>query len=112
MPRSGATFVALPTQQLKVPRSGATKRLLTFWHRYAALFGIATLLLQTWHRYAAQYAECYSALPPRWASTTAMAVIFTISRTLAPSCKMCTGLRIPISTGPITSAPPISCNTL
>ena len=58
------------------------------------------------------YAATYSALLPDCASTTAMAAMFTISRTEAPSCKMCTGLRMPISTGPMASAPPISCSTL
>lgn len=58
------------------------------------------------------YLSIYSALLPVWASTTAMAAMFTMSRTLAPSCRMCTGLRMPISTGPITSVPLISCNTL
>ncbi len=57
-------------------------------------------------------AATYSALLPDCASTTAMAAMFTISRTEAPSCKMCTGLRMPISTGPMASAPPISCSTL
>ncbi|SNR55113.1 hypothetical protein SAMN06269173_103591 [Hymenobacter mucosus] len=55
----------------------------------------------------------YNPLPPGcWASTTAMEAMFTISRTEAPSCRMCTGLRMPIKIGPITSAPPISWITL
>ena len=43
------------------------------------------------------------------ASTTAMADMLTMSRTSSLGSKMCTGRDIPISTGPIASAPPRRC---
>ena len=46
------------------------------------------------------------------ASMTAMVTMFTMSRTLLPSCRMCTGFFIPRSTGPIASAASIDCSSL
>jgi hypothetical protein len=41
------------------------------------------------------------------ASTTAIAVRFTISRTSAPRCRMCTGFGMPSRMGPMAVAPPM-----
>ncbi len=46
------------------------------------------------------------------ASTTAMVIMFTISRTELPNCSMCTGFFIPSKIGPTASAPPTSCSNL
>ena len=43
------------------------------------------------------------------ASTMATKAIFTMFRTVLPSCNTCTGFFIPNKMGPIASAPPILC---